>query len=344
VRIGRRGWLALAAGGAVAGAMGLRPAALARPAPDFPSPLPVEVRAERLSGFSLAEPERRRFGALAFRSGLVLQGSHGAFGGYSGLWRSPGGGALVAVSDAGGWLLADIDRDGERLAGLSNARLASILGPDGVPLARGRSYDTEGLAISGGAAYVPIERAHALLRFDWAGAGVMARGVRLPLPPEIARLPANAGLEAVAVAPADHPIAGALIAISERSSPEPGAPTAGFILTGPLRGRFEVARSEDFDVTDLAFLPSGEAILLERRFTVMTGVAVRIRRLAVDAFRPGARVDGPTILEADGGYQIDNMEGLAVHEEGGRTVVTLISDDNFSRLQRTVLLDFVLEG
>jgi hypothetical protein len=36
------------------------------------------------------------------------------------------------------------------------------------------------------------------------------------------------------------------------------------------------------------------------------------------------------------------MEGLAVHLEQGRTVLTLISDDNFSFLQRTEMLEFVL--
>ena len=43
------------------------------------------------------------------------------------------------------------------------------------------------------------------------------------------------------------------------------------------------------------------------------------------------------------GYQIDNMEGLSVHRApDGALVLTLISDDNFSPLQRTVLLQFTL--
>jgi hypothetical protein len=36
------------------------------------------------------------------------------------------------------------------------------------------------------------------------------------------------------------------------------------------------------------------------------------------------------------------MEGLAVHREGSETVLSLISDDNFSSLQKTVLLEFAL--
>jgi hypothetical protein len=49
------------------------------------------------------------------------------------------------------------------------------------------------------------------------------------------------------------------------------------------------------------------------------------------------------VIEADLGYEIDNMEGLSVHRNaGGETVLTLISDDNFSNIQRTLLLQFAL--
>jgi hypothetical protein len=36
------------------------------------------------------------------------------------------------------------------------------------------------------------------------------------------------------------------------------------------------------------------------------------------------------------------MEGMAVHQERGETIVTLISDDNFRSFQRTLLLEFAL--
>ena len=45
------------------------------------------------------------------------------------------------------------------------------------------------------------------------------------------------------------------------------------------------------------------------------------------------------------GYQIDNMEGIGVHRTAeDETVLTLISDDNFSPIQRTLLLQFTLVG
>jgi hypothetical protein len=54
-------------------------------------------------------------------------------------------------------------------------------------------------------------------------------------------------------------------------------------------------------------------------------------------------LDGPVLMEADLGYEIDNMEGLAVHRaSNGDIVLTLVSDDNFSIIQRTILLQFTL--
>ena len=58
---------------------------------------------------------------------------------------------------------------------------------------------------------------------------------------------------------------------------------------------------------------------------------MRIRRVPLGDVKPGATVDGPALVEADMGYQIDNMEGLSVHRAAdGALVLTLISDDNFS--------------
>jgi hypothetical protein len=54
-------------------------------------------------------------------------------------------------------------------------------------------------------------------------------------------------------------------------------------------------------------------------------------------------VDGPVLFEADLSCEIDNMEGLAVHQMAdGAIVLTFVSDDNFSPLQRTELLQFTL--
>ena len=90
-------------------------------------------------------------------------------------------------------------------------------------------------------------------------------------------------------------------------------------------------------------MPAGDILVLERKFSWNIGLFIRIRRIALADVRPGALVDGQVLLEADLGYAIDNMEGLSVHRSaGGETVLTMISDDNFSPLQRTLLLQFTL--
>jgi hypothetical protein len=308
-------------------------------------PTPIEIRATPIESFSLVERERRDFGALTFRSGLELRSDVESFGGFSGLWRSPGGEEIVALGDNTQWLTARVVSTNRRLAGLANAVIAPVLARDGKPLRRTRSYDTEALTIAGGVAYVAIERTQEVMRFNWAKEGVRARAQPVPVPAEAKQLPRNQGLEAIGVAPPRSPLAGALVVIAEQAGGTTTAPTRGFILSGTRKGAFDVVRSGGFDVTDLAFLPSGEMLLLERRASFLRGFGARIRRLAADALYPNATVDGPVIFEADAGHQIDNMEGLAVHRDGaGETIVSMISDDNFSTLQRTILLEFALAG
>jgi hypothetical protein len=171
---------------------------------------------------------------------------------------------------------------------------------------------------------------------------VLAHGQPIPVPPGISGLPRNKGLEAMVVVPAGLRLAGTLIAISERGLDAAGNIKA-FLIGGPHPGEFAIKRSDDFDISDCALLPSGDLLLLERRFNWWSGVAMRIRRVPRDAIAPGALVDGRELVVADMGFQIDNMEGLSVHRTGARDVVlTLVSDDNFSPLQRTILLQFKL--
>jgi hypothetical protein len=164
------------------------------------------------------------------------------------------------------------------------------------------------------------------------------------VPPGVRRLPNNKGLEALAFVPRERPLGGTLLAISERGLDRHGN-TLGFLIGGPRPGAFTVRRTADFDVSDMALTPAGDVLILERKFSWRIGLYIRMRRLALSAIAPGALVDGPVLLDADLGQEIDNMEGLSVHRDArGETVLTLISDDNFSPIQRTLLLQFTLAG
>src|ERR1700733_15204883 len=116
-----------------------------------------------------------------------------------------------------------------------------------------------------------------------------------------------------------------------------------FLVGGPSPGQFSVRRTNNFDVSDAVLLPSGELLLLERKFSLLDGIGIRIRRIEPASVAPGAVVDGPSIFDADLGDEIDNMEGIDAHvTPEGDTVLTMVSDDNFSMIQRTLLLQFTL--
>jgi len=94
-----------------------------------------------------------------------------------------------------------------------------------------------------------------------------------------------------------------------------------------------------------AILPPADLLLLERRFSLLRGLAMRIRRIPLGLIKPDALIDGKPLIVADLAYQIDNMEGIAVHTNAANeTIITLVSDDNFSVIQRNLLLQFALVG
>ena len=124
---------------------------------------------------------------------------------------------------------------------------------------------------------------------------------------------------------------------------DPEGNILGFLIAGKTPGQFSVRRTENFDVSDATLLPSGDMLLLERKFSWIGGVAIRIRRIPLKSFAPGAVVDGPPIFSADLSHEIDNMEGIDAHvTAAGETVITMISDDNFLMIQRNLLLQFTL--
>ena len=138
------------------------------------------------------------------------------------------------------------------------------------------------------------------------------------------------------------PLKGTLVAFSESLTDSKGD-LQGWLIGGPTPGSFTLKRLEGFDVTDAAPTPDGGLIVLERRFRYSKGIKMRIRRINAGEIKRGALIEGETLLEATDALNIDNMEGIAVHRSSaGETILTLISDDNFSALQRTLLMQFAL--
>jgi hypothetical protein len=314
--------------------------AAARPVGFTPIKLDVSPIANFLRGSSATE-----FGKLEFRGGLQLSSSDPDFGSLSGLDVAPDGKTLYAIADSGFWFTATLAEDAGRLTGLGNARLAPILDRKGHVVSTKRLTDAEGLRLTTVdgrlAALVSFEQVNNVREYpgpDFSHAASRP----LKLPATVSGMKKNRGLESIAVATPAAGLGDAIVLVAERSLDEAGDNRA-WIVGGPREGAFSVARSKGYDVTDAAFMSSGDLLVLERKIDFPSGLYARIRRLPGAAIRPGATVDGETLLEADLRYQIDNMEGLAVRDgPGGETLITIVSDDNQNRLQRTLLLQFAL--
>ena len=310
-------------------------------------PQPIDIAARPISQFLRSSPNLQRFESLEFRGGLVLTSPSRDFGGWSGLVMDAGGRSLLAVSDAGSWLTADIVYEDERPARMTNARLGPLLAADGRSLRGKREQDAESVALldgnlARGTLLIGFERVHRIGRFEIRDREVHAPVGYLRLPPEAKRMQPNQGIEALAVLQAG-PLRGSVVAFAERFTRGSGYHSGWIWIRGEPH-RIQLQDIDGFNITDAAGLPDGGLLILERYFRWTAGVKMRIRRLAPGEIVPGARLTGRTLLEADSSYEIDNMEGLAVHRGvRGETVVSLISDDNFnSFLQRTIFLQFAL--
>jgi hypothetical protein len=137
-------------------------------------------------------------------------------------------------------------------------------------------------------------------------------------------------------------LAGTLIAISERGLDAQGN-ILGFLIGGRSPGQFSIRRTDNFDISDAVLLPSGACCCWNANSPGSAGSASASAASRFASIASGAVIDGPSIFEADLGNEIDNMEGIDAHvTPEGDTVLTLVSDDNFSLIQRNLLLQFTL--
>lgn len=314
-------------------------------APDLPDGK-VVIDTRPIPYFGIGEANRDLFGKLEFLGGLELLARNRHVGGLSGLVVAEDGASFIAVTDNGLWVSGEIRQDeAGRPLGIEPVNVAPILGPDGTPLVLSGRGDTEAVTIDRSGEtprlLVSAEGHHSIYAFGYP-LDTSERAVSLSLPKAAKRLRHNKGLEAIAASSPDGPLGGTIVAIAERGATFDDD-MQGFLIGGAEPGSFTLTRHDDFDATDAAFLPDGDLLLLERRFNLRHGIGMRIRRIDADRLKPGAVIDGKMIMEAGFAHQIDNMEALAVHTSAsGDTILTILSDDNRSILQRSLLLRFRL--
>ena len=322
--------------------------AAVKPSPKGLGETAIDVRATPIESFDRTGNGATRFGRLEWRGGLILSADTPHFGGWSGLAVSADGRQMTAVSDAGAWMTAAIGYTGNRLQTVTGVKIGALKARNGKDLARGRDRDAEGLSlISGsltaGEALISFENHHRIGRFPLKSGVPGAPSRYLELAREMKKKSGRDGLETVAVI-SGGALKGAVLAIAEYPASK-AATHSAWLWQGDRPEKLAIQSRDEFAITDATGLPDGSLLILERRFRMLEGVRMRLRLVEAAEIRPGATLDGEILLEADLTSEIDNMEALAVHQSpAGETILTLLSDDNFSRfLQRTVVLQFALD-
>ena len=283
------------------------------------------------------------FGPLEFVGGLEMTSPSRKFGALSAIRFLEPGADFIGVADTGYWFFGTIRRDeAGRPVGVDGFRMQHMVDKSGKTGNRKQDVDAEGLAVGDGLATVGFERNHRIeqFRIDPADMKKPIRSLDFLVPKN--ELRENRGFETVARSPVGSRLKGALVIVSEKSLDTAGNIFAA-IIEGPNKGIFTVKRNGDFDITDGAFLPNGDLLLLERSFSFPMDIRMRLRRIDSGSIVKDNVADGKVLMEADFGYQIDNMEGMDLWTRSdGAQMVSIISDDNHSILQRNLYLEFVL--
>ena len=252
------------------------------------------------------------------------------FGGFSGIEVHDGGQIATIIGDRGSLVRIRLIRRAGVMQDIALLHRRPLRNAGGAAL-RGPERDAEGLAIHrDGTASVSFEFRDHVSRLD-LDSGVTRQ---LDTHEDFADFPHNRGLEALAV----HPD-GTLYALSENHADRSGTiPLYAYShALGRWRvshriplGGFHVPVGADFDA-------QGRLYVLER-FLSPLGFTSRIRRLTLDPSPGRAEV---LLTSAPGTY--DNLEGISVWTDAnGETRLTLISDDNFLRVMRSQIVEFIV--
>ncbi len=279
-------------------------------------------------------------GALTFEGGFLLEGTRRDFGGLSGL-EAIDARTLLALGDNGRVVAIELGEGADGVP-LARCRVRALLDEGGAPLGEKADADAEGLALlAPDRIAVSFERDHRVAAFR-LGESVRQDGA--PSTFAVARrLEPNRGLEALALLPSGELAAGAenptVLGSPQwvwRLAPPPAA--------GEPRGSFRIAGDVGYALVGLDATPGGGLVALERFYTRSLGVRTKISWLP-----PGVAESATGLVRATQlarltgaeGLAVDNFEGVAaLAGEDGRTVVWIVSDDNFSNGQRTLLYRF----
>jgi hypothetical protein len=284
------------------------------------------------------EYEVERVGRLRFRGGVALEANDRTFGGFSGL-ETLEDDRLIAVTDRGSWyeFILDLSADGA-LRAVRTARTAPLRDEEGRIFPTKVEGDAEDVAqLQDGRIAVSFEQWQLIRIYDFNRDGPFGAAMRGPDFAGSQELPNNAGPEAI-VAMTD----GALLIGAEGGM---GYDTTLWVApldaTEPAPATATYPLGHGYALTSADRLPNGDFVTLERFYAPVIGARARIMLLPASALAPGERVAPVELAALAAPMPVDNFEGIAVaRASDGATRLYVISDDNFSARQRTLLLAF----
>lgn len=277
-------------------------------------------------------------GQLAWRGGIELRARSPMFVGLSGL-EVLDDGRIVAISDEADWITGDLVLDDRGyLTGFSNARAALMRDEHGDAFTTKAEGDSEGLALlPDGRFAVSFERSNLIRIYDFNRDGPFGQASMGPRLDEVDDLPGNSSLEALAA------MDNALITGAEgghhRTTPVWVAPLEA---RAPIAPRFTYPLSDGFSLTGMDRLPDGSFVALERFYAPVVGPRARVTRFAAPSTEGGA-IEPELLALLEAPFPVDNFEGISAVRRPNRTTrIYIVSDNNNSAQQRTLLLAFDL--
>lgn len=299
-----------------------------------PEALPISIlKAAELSG-------------VEFVAGYHLTSDDPRLGGISGI-EALADGSLLTVTDQGDFLWLGMD-EFDHLQPVS-AKISTIRDSKGRPFDSKWQADSEGLAVDNGLALVSFEQNHRIEAFDLETCGSNARGSRiLSLDKKrhnVSKLSDNGGMEALALTNDGGLIIGieSLDDNGAQISFSPKHKVSNFVHRIKAGGNKKMTGSDYLPLNE----NSGELYSLHRSYTPLTGTHIRLLKTSVskndqDEFSLGSSEE---LLYLKPPGITDNFEGITVRrEEDGVIRLFIVSDDNFSPKQRSLLLIFNVEA
>lgn len=318
----------------------------------------VPVNASPLRHFKIRDHDIQSFGPLTYLGGFEITSPVADVGGLSAVVSANQGQVLLLLADNALWLRLELDQTTNgSIDAISHAYLAPMLGVDGRHLIGSAKEDSESAVfIENDQLLVSFERAHRMLVYpvsesllanrEAALQALTSKAVERVALPSLFRSHYNGGLETLSTL---DETGESVLLLNERPLQDKGSYVLGWAIKpqGSRQSdvRFRYAVSDGFEPTDAARLPNGEILVLERRFSIFRGMSMRLRKFDPKSIAPDQVVDAETLLQVGMDHQIDNMEALDVAiAPDGSTILTLVSDNNRSILQRTLLLRFRYEA